>query len=716
LYNVSVYDNMAIILHSCGDAMELKETVKNLVNDKRYKPLTFKEFAYFLNIHESSEKKYLREVLDELEEKTFIMQSNNKFYRADGSGMIKGHLQITSGGFGFVINDKTDDIYISSENLSGALDGDEVLVKIIKEDKPHCEGRVLKVIKNNNKNLMGTFFKTKRGGYISADNKGIAKDVFISEKNTKEALNSDRVVFELLNTKSGEKFEGRILKVLGQADKEGVDIESVLINNNIKYKFNDNTLRQAQNINDADFESENRTDLRGKNIFTIDALSAKDMDDAVSIEKDGDNFILGVHIADVSHYVKKNSALDNEAYERGNSVYFPDYAVPMLPHSLSGDICSLMPNRPRLTVSVVMTIDILGNLTGYEIFKSIINSKKKMTYTGVQAVLDKEEYEDEEYKYFEKDIFLMEELCDILIRRRDRRGSIDFDMPEAEAIVDENGDPLIIKKAERLKAHKIIEEFMLLANETIAEHIFWLNYPCIYRVHGEPDPDKLIALKNMLSIMGYKMNLLNMHPRKISELLTQIKGKNEEDLIKNMVLRSMQRAVYHNKNTGHFGIAAKYYTHFTSPIRRYSDLIVHRVLSAILTGNTESYIYGDEELREISDHISKTERTAVKAEREVMRIKMAKYLSDKIGSEYSAVISHITMSGFFVELENLIEGYVPFSYLEDYYIADLKSFLFYNERNNKTYKLGQVITVKLKEVNIVDGRCIFVIPSKQKES
>jgi ribonuclease R len=338
-----------------------------------------------------------------------------------------------------------------------------------------------------------------------------------------------------------------------------------------------------------------------------------------------------------------------------------------------------------------------------------------MTYTGVQAVLDKTAHEDEEYKRFEKEILLMDELCDILNNKRRKRGSIDFDMPEAEAVVDKDGNPILIKKAQRLKAHKIIEEFMLLANETVAEHIFWLNYPCIYRVHEEPETDKLSELKDVLASMGHKINIANMHPKKISELLDRIKDKPEEDVIKNIVLKSMQRAEYSSKNTGHFGIAAKFYTHFTSPIRRYSDLIVHRILSRIIAGNVDEHIYSDEQLSEISGSISKKERISVKAEREIMRIKMAKYLSDKIGCQYKAVISHITMNGFFAELENLIEGFVPFSYMDDYYISDLKRFLFYNERNGRVYKLGQSVNVKLVETDIIEGRCIFVMLISDKE-
>lgn len=696
--------------------MELKETVKNIVNDKKYKPMSFKQFAYLLDIKENAEKDFLREILNQLEQNSFLISYENKFYKANGGSLVSGLLQITSGGYGFVLIDNADDIFIPSENLSGALNGDEVLVQIIKEIKPRFEGRIVKIIKNNNKNLLGTFYKTKRGGYITADNKGITKDVYINEKSAKGAVSKDRVVFEIIKKISSEKLEGRVLHILGAADKKGVDIKGVVINNDIKYKFNEDAIKQADGIKaDINLQDKSRVNLSKKNIFTIDALTAKDMDDAVNIELKDNNYVLGVHIADVSYYVKKNTPLDKEAYERGNSTYFPDYAIPMLPHSLSGDICSLRAEQPRLSVSVVMTIDKTGNVLEYEIFKSIIKSKKKMTYTGVQAVLDDIMYEDDDYKKFKKDILLMDELSDILNNRREKRGSIDFDMPEAEAIVDEEGNPILIKKSERLKSHKIIEEFMLLANETIAEHIYWLNYPCIYRVHDDPNKEKMADLKEILLSMGYKINSSNMHPKKISELLSNIKDKPEEDLIKNIVLRSMQRAVYHNKNTGHFGIAAKYYTHFTSPIRRYSDLIVHRILAEILIGNTEQYLYSDEELAEISRHISKTERISVKAEREVMRIKMAKYLSDKLGTQYKAVISHITSNGFFVELENLIEGFVPFSYLDDYYVSDLKRFLFYNERSGKTYKLGEIVSVKLKEVNIIDGRCIFVFASSKEE-
>jgi ribonuclease R len=698
--------------------MDFKQLVLNIIKDVQYRPLNFKEFAYLLDIHNNKEKNELKQILSELENEGMIIFDKNRYSLPKEESIVKGLLQITSGGFGFVLSDKSEDVYIPAEELADALDGDEVLVLITKENKPHNEGKILKILKNNNKLLIGTVLKTKKGSYIHADNKGIFRDVYVSDKNTLNAKNKNRVLFEIIQRKEHGRAEGKIIEVLGNAAEKGTDIKTVLVNNNIKYVFDDKTAQQAEKIN-FDITAQTtgqRVDLSNETIFTIDALTAKDMDDAVNIKKNEDGFVLGVHIADVSHYVKKNTPLDKEAYERGNSVYFPDYAIPMLPYILSSDICSLKEKQKRLAVSVMMTVDKLGNIKSYEIFKSIIQSKKKMTYTGVQAVLNKEKHEDEEYRHFETDIFIMNELCDILNeQRRKKRGSIDFDMPEAEAIVDANGWPQTIQKTERLKAHKIIEEFMLLANETVAEHIFWLNYPCIYRTHDNPELQKLTALKEVLFSMGYKINIANMHPKKIAELLEQIKDKPEEDLIKNLVLRSMQRAVYQNKNTGHFGIAAKYYTHFTSPIRRYADLIVHRVLDELLQQNAEKEIYSNEELAEISRHISKTERIAIKAEREVMRIKMAKSLSDKIGAEYEAVISYITMNGFFVELDNLIEGFVPFSYLDDYYVSDVKRFLFFNERNSKVYKMGQVVRVKVVEVDINEGRCIFIMTADNKE-
>lgn len=698
--------------------MDFKQLVLNIIKDVQYKPLNFKEFAYLLDLHSNEEKNELKQILSELENEAMIIVDKNKYSLPKEESIVKGLLQITSGGFGFVLRDKSEDVYIPAEELAGALNGDEVLALITKENKPHDEGKILKILKNNNKLLIGTVLKTKKGSYIHADNKGIFRDVYVSDKNTLNAKNKNRVLFEIIQRKGQGRAEGKIIEVLGNAAEKGTDIKTVLVNNNIKYVFDDKTAQQAEKTN-LDITAQTtaqRVDLSNETIFTIDALTAKDMDDAVNIKKNEDDFVLGVHIADVSHYVKINTPLDKEAYERGNSVYFPDCAIPMLPYTLSSDICSLKEKQKRLAVSVMMTVDKLGNIKSYEIFKSIIQSKKKMTYTGVQAVLNKEKHEDEEYRHFETDIFIMDELCDILNeQRRKKRGSIDFDMPEAEAIVDVNGWPQTIQKTERLKAHKIIEEFMLLANETVAEHIFWLNYPCIYRTHDNPELQKLTALKEVLFSMGYKINIANMHPKKIAELLEQIKDKPEEDLIKNLVLRSMQRAVYQNKNTGHFGIAAKYYTHFTSPIRRYADLIVHRVLDELLQQNTEKEIYSNEELAEISRHISKTERIAIKAEREVMRIKMAKSLSDKIGAEYEAVISYITMNGFFVELDNLIEGFVPFSYLDDYYVSDVKRFLFFNERNSKVYKMGQVVQVKVVEVDINEGRCIFIMTADNKE-
>ena len=636
--------------------------------------------------------------------------------------VITGIFEANERGFGFVRPDEDeDDIFISPSSINGAFDGDRVEAKItsLGEGNKGPEGVILKILERNNKTIIGKFEKSKNFGFVIPENKKISHDIFIPKACFKGARNGDIVCVEI--TKWPERrrnAEGKITNVLGKAGKPGVDILSIMYSYNLKDEFPKEVINEIEKIPDTVSEEEKvkRRDLRGIKMVTIDGEDAKDLDDAVNVQKtDRNTYILGVHIADVSYYVKENSYLDKEAILRGTSIYMLDRVIPMLPKELSNGVCSLNEGKDRFTLSVIMEIDTNGNVIASDIAKGIINVKKRMSYKNVQRLLDSVDInysleENKDLKQYEKYITefkLMEELAKILLERRKKQGSLDLDIPESKIILDEHGRTVDVKQYDLKFSNSIIEQFMLTANETVAEKFYWLEAPFIYRVHEIPDVDKVKELNKFLFNFGYRIkgNKENIHPKSFEEILEEIKGKDEERVISNLILRTLKVARYESENRGHFGIASKYYCHFTSPIRRYPDLFIHRIISYYLENNynvSEKFKNDKKVLAtQYAESSSEREKTAQKVERDAEEIKKAEYMENKIGEVYEGIIRNITSFGIFVELENTVEGLIRFEnlYGKEYYIYDDEHKLLRGEHTNKTYKIGDKITIQVIEAN-----------------
>ena len=573
--------------------------------------------------------------------------------------------------------------------------------------------------------LVGTFQKNKSFGFVIPDNKKRSKDIFISKKYFSGAKNNDKVVVKVIKEETiKSKPEGKIIEVLGKADEAEIDLLSIVKEYNLPYEFPKQVLEDAKKIKKENKiekdntvcnkkEIENRTDFRIKQVFTIDGEDAKDLDDAVSVEKlENKNYLLSVHIANVSYYVKESSFLDKEALYRGTSVYMLNKVIPMLPKQLSNGICSLNEGEDRYTLSVIMEIDSSGNVISSEVVKGIINVKKRMSYTGVQKVLD--DNSDKDYKPYIENIKLMAELAHILENKRKNNGYLDLDIPESKITLDKNGYAIDVCKYENTFANQIIEQFMLTANETIAEKFYWLEAPFIYRVHESPDAEKISELNKFLVNFGYKIkgNKKSIHPKAFSTILEDIKGKDEEKVISNLILRTLKVARYEAENKGHFGISGKYYCHFTSPIRRYPDLYIHRIISKYIETNynpSEDFIERQKELAiKYSEYSSEREKIAQKAEREADELKKAEYMQDKIGEIYEGIISGVTNFGLFVELENTVEGLIRFENLgNEYFEYDDERKQLIGEQSRTVYKIGDKIKIQVIEANKMLRRVAF---------
>lgn len=619
--------------------------------------------------------------------------------RKDFTGIFRGNEK----GFGFVkIEEQEDEIYISRGNTKDAIDGDEVLIKMIevsREDK-HQEGKVLKVLKHNKDTFVGVFQKSRNFGFVVPDDRKVNTDIFISKKNCGKAKNNQKVVAKITKFPQGNKSaEGKIIEILGYQDQAGVDMLSLVKEYDLPYEFPEPVIEEAMAIKQeiAKKDIPYRLDLREKEIFTIDGEDAKDLDDAVAVEKlKNGNYLLNVSIADVSYYVKENSLLDREAIVRGTSIYMLDRVIPMLPKELSNGICSLNQGEDRFAITVLMEIDQNGKVVSSDIQKSIINVTRRMSYKEVQAILN--ENEGSYFSHFKR----MEELANILKERRKIAGSLELDIPESKIILDKHGIAVDVKKYEMYFTNELIEQFMLTANETVAEKFYWLEAPFIYRVHEVPDMEKIEELNKFLWNLGYKIkgSKDNIHPKAFAEVLEEIQGKPEERVVSNLVLRTLKIARYENENKGHFGIASKYYCHFTSPIRRYPDLFIHRIISRYLENN---YQLSDEQLEKYQEQSlryaessSDREKIAQKVERDAEDIKKAEFMQDKIGEEYDGIISSITSFGVFVELENTVEGLIRFDDLGDeYFIYDENKKTLQGEKSKKTYKIGDSIRIRV---------------------
>ncbi len=689
-----------------NDRMEEKKAMlEELFSSKEYKPMRFKELVGFLQVPKSA-KNELKSTLDQLITKGSIFMDTQGRYKRPGDDVKIGTFSGTQKGFGFVIMEgENEDIFIPGEATNGALHGDKVAI-VIKEEQTgkRKEGAVISIIERGKNEIVGTFEKSKNFGFVLPDNQKFAKDIFIPKEHTKGAVTGHKVVVKIINFgDQTQSPEGRIIEILGHVNDPGVDIMSVVRAYDLPVEFPAEVMRTLDNVPEEIDPKElvSRLDIRDIQTVTIDGEDAKDLDDAISISKEGELYHLGVHIADVTHYVREGIPLDKEALKRGTSVYLVDRVIPMLPHKLSNGICSLNPGVDRLALSCFMDIDSKGNVVGHKIAETVIKSDRRMTYTNVAKIVDDNDEEvKKEYEDFVPMFLLMQELAEVLRERRHKRGSINFDFPESKIIVNSKGKPIEIKPYERNKATKIIEEFMLIANETIAEDFFWQEIPFVYRTHDNPDEEKIRKLAIFINNFGYSLKIgqEEIHPKELQKLLIKVEDTPEEALISRLTLRSMKQAKYTVANTGHFGLSAKYYCHFTSPIRRYPDLQIHRIIKENLNGKLgeNRRAHYEKILNEVADHSSKTERRADEAEREVEKLKKVEYMIEHIGETFEGVISGVTSWGMFVELPNTIEGMVRVSEMQDdYYIYDEEHYQMIGEHTKKIYKLGQKVTVEV---------------------
>ena len=608
-------------------------------------------------------------------------------------------------GFGFVdVSNQEEDVFVGIDNMNGAINGDKVLVEIL-SNKPdgRIEGRIVRVVKRELSTVVGEIYFKKGRGYIIPDDDKLKMNIEIPKGKNKGSVDGHKVVVKITSQISNNKFKGEVIRILGHKNDIGVDILSVVCKYNIKDTFDEETIKQLDSIPEEVYPSDRvgRRDLTDEVIFTIDGDDTKDIDDAISIEKlENGHYKLGVHIADVSYYVKEGSPLDKEAMERGTSVYLVDRVIPMLPHKLSNGICSLNPEVERLAISCVMEIDENGKTVDYEIFPSVIKSRIQMTYKKVNKVLE-EDTIPEGYESYADKLRLMLELSKIIRKAKENRGFIDFDVDEAKILVDENCHPTDIVLRERGSGEKLIEDFMICANECVATHIFYMDLPFIYRVHEYPKEDKIRTYLSFLQTLGYtyKGNIKDVSPKTIQGLIKFLSDKKEFKILSSLLLRNMQKAIYLPQNLGHYGLASKCYTHFTSPIRRYPDTTVHRLLRTYLFNNDMSRStieHWQEKLIYIADNSSVKERESVECEREVEDMKMAEYMEDHIGEEYEGIISSVNNFGMFIQLDNLIEGLVHVNDLGDYFVFDEATQTLTGDRTKVRYRLGDRVLVKVK--------------------
>lgn len=699
-----------------------KAMLLKLFQDPAFVPMKIKEIAILLDVPKD-QREDLKEVLDSLlsEGKIGISQ-RGKYGKPDISsisGVFFGHPK----GFGFVaVEGLEQDVFIPEEKTGGALHGDTVLISVESEsgNGKRAEGRILKVVNHANSEIVGFYQKNKNFGFVIPDNQKLAKDVFVPQGKDMGAVNGHKVVVKVTDFGGpGRKPEGVITEILGHVNDPGTDILSIVRAYGLAEEFPDSVMKQVaaipSEIDGKDMQG--RLDIRELQTVTIDGEDAKDLDDAITISKKGNVYTLGVHIADVTNYVTERSPLDEEALNRATSVYLVDRVIPMLPHKLSNGICSLNQGEDRLALSCIMDIDESGDVISHRIAETVINVDRRMTYTAVNAIVtDRDETVMKEYEGFAPMFFLMKDLADILRERRKNRGSIDFDFPETKVILDEKGKPIEIKPYDRNAATKIIEDFMLLANETVAEDYFWQEIPFLYRTHDNPDPEKMKSLATLINNFGYSIRFHNgdVYPKEVQKLLANAEDTPEEALISRLALRSMKQAKYTVANTGHFGLAAKYYTHFTSPIRRYPDLQIHRIIKENLrSGLSEKRIsHYDKILGQVSIQSSTMERRADEAERETIKLKKCEYMSKYIGEEFDGVISGVTNWGLYVELPNTVEGMVHVNQLQDdYYHFDEEHYELVGETTRKTYKLGQPIRVVVENTDKL-LRTIDFVPAK----
>ncbi|MBP1157693.1 MULTISPECIES: ribonuclease R [unclassified Paenibacillus] len=718
-----------------------KEELLDFMKETAYKPMTYNELELHFQLESAQDFKDFLKLLNQLENEGLIVRTRNDRYGVpERMNLLRGRLQAHAKGFGFLIPDDRDhpDVYIHANDMGTAMNGDIVLVRINSKSPSggRMEGEVVRVVTRGNTQIVGLFQAHEEYAFVIPDDKRVVRDIFIPKGLFGGAMDGHKVVVKIVTYPEGRAAaQGEVVEILGHKNDPGVDILSIIRKHGLPEAFPDEVIDEATAapavISEEELKGQGRRDLRDKRIVTIDGEDAKDLDDAVNVERlPNGNYVLGVHIADVSYYVREGSALDSEAYNRGCSVYLVDRVIPMLPHRLSNGICSLNPQVDRLTMSCEMEFDADANVVRHDIFTSVIKTSERMTYTNVRKLLTEEEPEAElveKYGYLMDDFRLMEELAMKLRSKRVRRGAIDFDFQESKILVDENGKPTDIVKRDRTIAEMMIEEFMLAANETVAEHFHWMKVPFLYRIHEDPDGEKLQHFMEFITNFGYvvrgKGN--SVHPRALQSLLEEIKGTKEETVISTVMLRSMKQAKYDSQSLGHYGLAAEYYSHFTSPIRRYPDLIIHRVIREVLeSGGTLSdarHEYLASRMDDIAKQSSERERMAVDAERETEALKKAEFMLDKVGEEFDGIISSVTSFGMFVELDNTVEGLIRLSDLtDDYYHYHDAQHALIGERTSKIYRLGDEVKVRVARVNkderTIDFEMVDMKPRPQKVS
>ena len=708
--------------------MGIKKALIEFMREEAYRPMDIQELVAVFDINENEYRAFKKTLKTMEKEGLIIRTKKDKFALPERLGLIIGTLQAHAKGYGFLIPEKEGekDVFIPSSFINGAMNGDKILVQITREDKngKKREGEVVQIIERGNSKIIGVYEDSRNFGFVVAEDTRISQDIFVPKRDRNGAKDGDIVVVKITKWPDKRRSpEGEVIEVLGQKGDKGLDILTIIKKFGLPEEFPQKVLDYANTIEETIDEKEikRRVDLRDVKMVTIDGEDAKDLDDAVSIERLSDGkYKLGVHIADVSHYVREKNPLDKEALKRGTSVYLIDRVIPMLPKKLSNGICSLNPRVDRLALSCFMIIDSKGKVLDHEIMESVIRTNERMTYTDVTKILrDNDEELINRYADVVDDFRAMEELCKILNEKRAKRGAIDFEFEESKIILDMTGKPIDIKPYEREIANRIIEEFMLVCNETVAEEMFWANLPFVYRIHEEPDEEKLEKFKEFIYNLGYAIRWNGeIKPRNLQEILDKVHGKKEETVVSTLLLRSMMQARYSPECTGHFGLAAKYYCHFTSPIRRYPDLQIHRIIKEYLNGKIDEK--RTKKLTTLVDYASKQssemERTAQQAEREVDDLKKAEYMLDRLGEEFEGIVSSVTSFGMFVELPNTIEGLVHITALDDdYYIYDENHLCLIGERTKNVYRLGDSVKVKCSKVDIPNREIFFELVEGEKE-
>lgn len=694
----------------------MRERILDLINSKGYNPLTISEIYDELGLSKAEDFRLLAKELNQMEDEYLIaISKKDRYMSLEMAGYYKGEIRINKKGFGFVIQ-QGDDIFIPKKYINGVFNGDIVLVKKLDGSRgDSVEGKVVRIIQKSSNVLVGLYQENRETGYVILDDVKLGIAVEVPRGKKGRAVNGSKVIVTLGKKLSDNKYLGNIEKVIGHKNDPGIDILSAIYKHGIDIEFSKQTMEFIESIGEeiTSEDLKGRKDLRDEVIVTIDGEDAKDLDDAISIRRmDNGNYHLGVHIADVSYYVTEKSPLDDDAKRRSTSVYLVDRVIPMLPHYLSNNICSLNPHVDRLTMSCEMEIDNRGKVVSYDIFPSVINSSARMTYTDVNLIIEGDNEKRSEYSKLVDTFLLMNELAHIIRKSRSRRGSLDFDVPESKIVVDEKSRVVDIVIRERFDAERLIEDFMILANETVASHFFYQDLPFVYRIHTTPKEERMEEFLHVARVMGHKIqtnnNVVSNHT--VKKIIDDLEGE-QSYILKTLLLRSMQKAVYDVNNVGHYGLASKCYTHFTSPIRRYPDLMVHRLIRKYLVKN--DYNYNDrfiENLAEQTAHSSRKERAAMECEFDVKDMKKAEYMAKFIGEEFEGTISSLTNFGMFVELPNTVEGLIRYVDLtDDHYIYDDKRLLVHGKRSNKVFKLGDKVKVIVAKATKETGEIDFAL-------